>query len=175
MNERNETSEPSFRRALRDYIILEALIWWSVLEFRRFLFARFFHSFVRSVIMFFHSMTLAVFFTFFLLLWQTMESRLQKVKTSRKAEQYQNNSHLSCFEKWLKIFCKAFVWWNGRASHRLIVWELSEAKTAGSRLMPMGQSHHWNRIAFIWNTNWEQTMAICSAAAAATAVVAAFI
>lgn len=79
------------------------------------------------------------------------KNSLKKVKTSRKAEQYQNNSHLSCFEKWLKIFCKAFSW-------SLVVGLCERIKRGENciqtklecRLMPMGQLHHWNRIAFFY-------------------------
>lgn len=131
------------------------LIWWSIREL--------------CVIILFHSMIHSVVFLF--LFWQ-QKSSLQKVKTNRKAEQYQNNSHLSCFEKWLKIFCKVSAW--SAVSPlllllllptlivmRVCVCELSEAKTEKhqslSRFIPMGQSHHWNRIAFIPSTNWKRT------------------
>lgn len=112
----------------------------------------------------------------------------EKVKTSRKTEQYQNNSHLSCFEKWLKIFCKASVFGLSPLDARWLaacllgpavvnVWEIKRGANwrqvkKPSESLSSTYAHgtvrisHWNRIAFIlkYQLRERRTMAIHIAA-----------
>lgn len=99
--------------------------------------------------------------------WNFLLQKVAGKKWKRAAESWTISkyySHLSCFEKWLKIFCEAFGW---LSPSLILVWELSEAKTVYihlnwslSRIMPMGKSYHWNGNTFIRNTNRARMMAI---------------